>query len=242
MAVTHAAAGYAGDADLTANTTSITLDFNEYVGGSAWTATAGRVLYLMAAADKSVGTWNDPSGWTAINKRVGADVSLGVWYKVAAGGESSVTVTFTSGTRFLGAYVMERDDITATGMQSVSANSGTSDVDGIASGSVNPGGNAIAIAVVATDSTSAFGGINGQPTWSDSYTRVAGQNDTGTPSSNSGFPGWSVATKSVSASTSVEPDWSPNFDQAAITLVTFPLRLGPAPAPQVRMPFALLAR
>lgn len=242
MAISHAAAVDAGSADVTPAMTTFNLPFNEYVDGAAWTATSGRVLYLMCAADKSVGTWTDPSGWTAINKRVGTDVSLAVWYRVADGTETTVTLAWSTNVRMAGAYVMERDDTTINGLVSASANSGTTDVDSIASGSADAGRPAIAIAVVALDSTTAWGGISGQPTWSDSYTRVGGHNDTGTPSSNSGFPGWSVATKSVSASTSVTPSWSPNFDQAAITLAVFPLRLAPPPVPQLRLPQSILAR
>lgn len=242
MTLTHAAAVDAGSADVTPAMTTFDLPFNEYVDGAAWTATAGRVLYLMCAADKNVGTWTTPSGWTVINEQAGTDVSIGVWYRVAEGTETTVTLAWSTNVRMAGAYVMERDDITSRGLVPASANSGTTAVDSIASGSADAGRPAIAIAAVAVDSTTAFGGITGQPTWSDSYTRVAGQNDTGTPSSNSGFPGWSVATKSVSASTSVTPTWTPNFDQATITLVVFPLRLGPLPAPQPRLPMALLAR
>lgn len=242
MAITHISANYAGDDDGVADTTSITLPFNELVGGAAWTASPGRVLYLASAADKSIGTWNDPSGWTAVNKLANTDVSLAVWYKVADGSETTVTITFSAGTRFLGAVCFEEDSITATGLVSASANSGTSNVDLIASGSANPGRAALAVAIVATDSTTCMGGVSGQPTWSDSYTRITGHNDTGTPNSNSGFPGWSLATKSVSGSTSVTPTWTPNFDQAAITLVVFPLRLAPPPVPQMRLPMALLAR
>lgn len=223
MGRTHNAAAYAGDDDLTANTTSITLNFNEISGGAAWAATEGRILYLAVSIDKSGGTLNDPDGWTSVRKYSATDVSQGVWVKRAKGGEKSVTVTFTNATRFLGAYAEERDDVTIAGMNSVTANSGTSTVDHIASGSVDPGGNAIGTAVVTVDSCSVWGGPTGQPTWSDSYTRAAGQNDTGTPGSNNGFPGWSVASKSVSASTSVDPTWTASFDQAVIVLTTFPL-------------------
>lgn len=242
MTITHIAANYGGNDDLTADLTTFDLPFNELVGGSPWIATAGRLLYLVCPADKTVGTYTDPDGWTPINKRVGADVSLGVWYRVAQGGESSVTLAWSTGIRFAGACVIEEDSITANGMASISANSGTGTVDHIASGSVDPGRPALAIAVVAVDSCSTWGGISSQPTWSDSYNNVVGQDDTGTPGSNNGFPGWSIATKSVSGSTSVDPTWTPSFDQAAITLAVFPLRLGPLPAQQPRMPAALLAR
>ena len=50
MAITHISANYAGDDDGVADTTSITLPFNELVGGAAWTASPGRVLYLASAA------------------------------------------------------------------------------------------------------------------------------------------------------------------------------------------------
>lgn len=241
MAISHIAANYGGNDDLTADLTTFDLPFNELVGGAAWTATPGRLLFLICAADKTVGTWTAPSGWTVVNERVGADVSLAVYYRVAQGGETTVTLAWSTGVRFAGACVIEEDSITANGMVSVSANSGTGTVDHIASGSADAGRPALAIAVVAVDSCSTWGGISSQPTWSDSYSNVAGQDDTGTPGSNNGFPGWSIATKSVSASTSVDPTWTPSFDQAAITLAVFPLRLAPLPV-RGRMATAILAR
>ncbi|MGV8846359.1 hypothetical protein, partial [Tessaracoccus sp.] len=60
-------------------------------------ATAGNLLLLATAADDyRTGT---PSGWTQVMAEVQTYHGLNFWYKIAAGGETSVTYVIGSGTR-----------------------------------------------------------------------------------------------------------------------------------------------
>ena len=65
-------------------TSGHTLDWS-----SGFTATSGRVLYLIAAAGVTTST---PSGWTLLSSAV-ANTGLYVFKKTAAGGETSASVT-----------------------------------------------------------------------------------------------------------------------------------------------------
>ncbi len=65
-------------------TTSHVLDWS-----SSFTATAGRVLYLVGGGGV---TFSTPSGWTLVSSAVG-NTGLYVFKKTAAGGETSATVT-----------------------------------------------------------------------------------------------------------------------------------------------------
>lgn len=59
-------------------------------------AAAGRSLVCLVVVDKSAGAFTTPAGWTALYAAVGASVSLGVFVKTAAGGEQSLTVSWST--------------------------------------------------------------------------------------------------------------------------------------------------
>lgn len=257
MARTHHAAIGAGDANVTPLMTGFTLPFTEYVGGAVWTATEGRVLVAGLFVDKTIGTPTTPSGWTAGPVQVNANVSLVTYYKTAAGGESDITFAWSTNARFGGAWCGEYGAETLTGVLSNSATSGNTNVTSRATGNVTAPTDrgSLAIFMWAMDSLNSYSTslypdpIDGQPTWS-AGSRIAGQNDIRStiPDENGGFPGWSVAELSVAAgagtvsSTASHAGTGATSDQASACVILLPLRLGPAPAPQVRMPFALLAR
>lgn len=71
-------------------------------------ATAGNALIAVFGIDKAAGTFTVPSGWTQLAQVSGASVSLFVIGKIAAGGETSVTVTYSTpafgGTTLLAEY------------------------------------------------------------------------------------------------------------------------------------------
>lgn len=189
------------------------------------TATAGNVLVAACAADKTVGVWTTPSGWTVLVERVGNSASQAVYYRVSDGTETSVTFAWSSAIRFAGGYIREESGVTATGALTATANSGESSVTSLASGAVTAAGDGVAIAALAIDSASAFGGISGNATWNNAFIQDRGQSDTGgvpPDPTDPGFPGWGVASRSVSAgSVSVTPSWT-NGDQAVIALLVLP--------------------
>jgi hypothetical protein len=59
-------------------------------------ATAGNALVMAVQTDKNAGTWTAPAGFTELGTLSGADVSIGVFGKVAAGGEQTVTAQWSS--------------------------------------------------------------------------------------------------------------------------------------------------
>ena len=222
MPITNSAVVAAGDANVTPLMSSFTLTFG-------WTATAGRVLVAVFAGDKSTGTFTTPTGWTLGPSIINTDVTLILFYKVSDGTETQIAFSWTTLIRMAGAYCMERDDVTLTGILSNSANSGATTVTSQDTGSVTaPAVPTIAIAAWAMDSINSYPGgapLTSQPTWSNSFARVAGQNDTSAtiPGGNGGFPAWSVATLGVSAnggSITTTADWTGGTaDQAAAAIL-----------------------
>jgi hypothetical protein len=191
--------------------------------------TVGNVLIAVLAADKTIGTPTTPDGWTPVDQEINSNVSLVVYERVADGSETSITFLWSTPSRMTWGHVQERDDITVTGRTADSSTSGNSNVTSIATATVATAGDAIAIAAWAMDSCTGFtAGIDGQPSWSNSFARIAGQNDnSGTiPGANPGFPGASIAERSVTAgSYSTTASWDTS-DQAVTVLAIFPLAGG----------------
>lgn len=71
-------------------------------------ATAGALLILCVYNSNFGITHTLTAGWTkAINQATSGVTNTAQWYKIAAGGETSVVVTASSGTPLIDAYVME---------------------------------------------------------------------------------------------------------------------------------------
>lgn len=195
-------------------------------------ATAGRVLVAAVVVDKAAGSFTLPSGWTrAVADITGSDVSMMLIHRTAAGGETGVSITWSTAARFAGGWIGELSGVTLTGALASSANSGSSNVTSQSTGSVTATGAGDAIAILGVDSCSAFGGVSGQPTWTNSFTRQAGQDSISVPGADVGFPGWSVALRSVSAgSVSSTPSWG-SGDQAAAAVLVLPASGGGGGSP-----------
>lgn len=62
-------------------------------------AIAGNLLLAVVAVDKQATAINTPAGWTMVKNAPGASVSTAIFKKVAAGGETGVTFTWTTAQR-----------------------------------------------------------------------------------------------------------------------------------------------
>jgi hypothetical protein len=90
--------------------------------------TAGNLLILAASADKDSGAWTLPAGFTAIESYNSANVSGVLAYKVATGGETTLTVT-TAINEEKALWVAEYDGFTSTPFDTAAeADSGTGNV------------------------------------------------------------------------------------------------------------------
>ncbi len=140
------------------------------------TPTAGNLLWAAVAMDKSAGTITAPAGWTTVFADVAPSVSLWVGYKIAAGNESTVTVTRSSSSAAPDSiWLAEYSATTGNPWQVYSSGHLVSD-DSTAtfwtSGIAAPPGHAgTALAFFAIDS-----GMNstGAETWSSGFTELLG--------------------------------------------------------------------
>jgi hypothetical protein len=77
-----------------ANDTTFLRSLAQPLGG---TAAAGNLLIGAWAVDKNAGTFTPPTGWTTVAAQTGTSVSLLIARKVAAGGETTATASWTAG-------------------------------------------------------------------------------------------------------------------------------------------------
>ncbi len=85
-------------------------------------ATAGRLLIAVVAANGDT-TINGPSGWTQIINESGT-VSQGIFYKLASGGETSISASVSANPGSIGLHIYEYAGANSLG--AVSSNTGTS--------------------------------------------------------------------------------------------------------------------
>lgn len=93
-----------------------TLSDSTITGTLPSAATAGNLLVAEFNTDMSGGTITPPAGWTEAIKRDSSDAIgwAGIWFKVAAGGETTAVFTLSSGSHMLEVAVAEYEGNTAT--------------------------------------------------------------------------------------------------------------------------------
>lgn len=182
------------------------------------TAVSGNLLISAFSQDKSAGTITIPTDFILINQDVTTDVSVSVAYKIAVGGETSITWTCTGGGGSGGAgWVGEYSGLTATPLdqKAEEANSGsavTSKSTGITGETAQS--NELALAYLAIDSASNF--QTGRA-WTNNFSEI----DVYVP--GSGAAGISIARKDLVATGTVETTFSTTDtgDQMTAGVVTF---------------------
>lgn len=182
-------------------------------------AGAGNLLVAVCAIDKSSGGFTAyPSGFTPIYEYDSANVSWHISYRIAAGGETSLSWTWTT-SRTSTQWVGEYSGLSATPLdQTQTANSGTTAVTSQTTGTTatTTQANELAIVLCADDT---WGNMSSGRAWTNSFTEVSFYEATG-----SSRPGISVAEKSLSSTGTVESTFSttdPSGDQMVAAVLTF---------------------
>lgn len=161
-------------------------------------ATAGNLLVTACSTDKDSGAWTPPSGFTIIPDAYNnIDVSLAMAYKVAAGGETTITWTSANSEEH-NMWVGEYSGLTSSPLDVYQdANSGTSNTATQSSGTTGTTAQAdeLAVAIFTVDSAS----IGGTPSYNNGFTQIQQLSDV-----NSGNSVLWVATKVLSATGTVE--------------------------------------
>ncbi len=81
------------------------------------TMEAGNLIVFSVSVDKSAGTFTGPGdGWAMLEEYISSSISLYTCYKISAGTETDVTVSWSSGNRYYSASIME---YSATGAISI---------------------------------------------------------------------------------------------------------------------------
>lgn len=173
------------------NATIVTSQAVSFASGSA---AAGNTLVSFLAIDKSAGAAPTvtEAGWTVAHAHVAADVSLAAAYKVAAGGETTVTWNWTTGEE-CGAWLGEDDGDAFDATNN--ANSGGVAVASQVTGSVTPAAAGTAYGAVAVDTGFNWGTAN----WT-TLTKIVDIN----PSAGAGAPGLYVASAAASSGVAIE--------------------------------------
>jgi len=188
------------------------------------TATAGNLLITACSTDKDAVSWTPPSGFTIMDPYNGISVSLAMAWKVAAGGEQ--TITWTSSIEEHNAWVGEYSGLTSTPFDvKAAANSAETDVAAQTSGTTGTTAqnDELAVAAFAVDSAS-IGGTTG---YSNGFTEKAAVTDI-----NSGNSVLWVATKVLTATGTVETTLTitgGGSDQMAGQVATFKADTGGPP-------------
>lgn len=152
-------------------------------------ATAGNLLLLMTAADDY--RTGSPSGWTQVNAEVQTYHGLNMWYKIASGGETSVTYVIGSATRSVW-KVIEFNNVSAFG-------NGAGAFEQVSGGSyatptLTPSSGRKLIVAAVGRSTTSTSETFGDPSWATSTLTGAGSSTGPTENPNiSVSAGWTVA-------------------------------------------------
>lgn len=203
-------------------------------------ALSGTLLVFCLAGDKNTGALTmDGTGWntdnTAAIRLNSSSVSLYVAWKVAAGGETTLSGTVgtapVSGNTF---FAMELDQAGAGAwglLARVTNNSdGTTSLGSLAIGTTSPAApyEGLAVAVGAVDSISSF---SNSPTWTNSFTNRYTPPSDGAPGSDGGSAGCYVATLPVAqgATTSTTFDPGTGTDQISGAIALFGRQAPPTP-------------
>ncbi len=154
----------------TNNNTTITATF-----GTA--AVANRLLVAVCSASGNY-TMATPTGFTAAINQSGTVTSMGTFYKVAAGGETSVTCSITGSSTFMGVHIYEYSGVVTSGALGQTG-SATGTGTAVSSGSITTtNAESLLFAAVTVQSNTSFSA------WSNSFTE---RNDFATTSGNPGL-------------------------------------------------------
>jgi hypothetical protein len=186
-------------------------------------ATAGNLLITAVSIDKASGTISPPAGFTLIQKGEGGVASGAFAYKVAAGGETTVTWTYTTseeGSMWVGEY----SGLATSGVLDVSAenesflNTTTASISTGTTGSTSQDDEFV-IAMFAADSGNSVGATR---SWTNSFISVAEVTET------SGSPFLAVARKLLTTTGTTETTVSHSgSDESYAAIATFKVGGGP---------------
>jgi hypothetical protein len=158
-----------------------------------FTATAGNLLVIAAMSSPNVMT--TPSGYTlAASNEVGPCAY--VWYKVAAGGETSAGMSVTGGSSYSIAHVIEFSGTASSSPLDKTASGGGSSDSTAQSGTTATLAQADEVAVVAYGQSLGYG----------SFTQASGFTSNALTSDTFGFTRLQSSYKVVSATTAVNAD------------------------------------
>jgi hypothetical protein len=177
-------------------------------------ATANNLLITCVAIDKASGTITIPSGFTLVQKGEGGISSGAMAYKIATGGETTISWSWTlneEGSVWIGEY----SGLTTTNVLDVSAENEA--YLSIATNTISTGttptttqANELAIALFAADSGVSVGTTR---TWTNGFTTLAEITDT------SGSPFLNVANKTLTAIGTVQSTLTHNGNDESYAMV-----------------------
>lgn len=148
-------------------------------------AKAGNALIGIWAIDKAAGTFTAPSGWTKLVEQSGASTSIMVAGKMAAGGETTATATWTTGGAGYAAIFAEYSGVTGFGATQIPAYSDAI-ATSMALGPLTATANGRAIAAFSIDSIYTSAGQQSfSPTATGWNTAIVGQS----AGTSAGIPG-----------------------------------------------------
>jgi hypothetical protein len=172
-------------------------------------ATADNLLVAICASQDNT-TLTVPSGFsTAINQNSASRPSQAIAYKVAAGGESTITCTSSSSSSKLGIHIYEYSGLATSNLLNSTGSSNGSGAS-VSSGNVTTTNDEVLLVagMVSNHGSASFGG-----TWSNSFTmRENFSTSGGNPASRSSFGGadrsvTSTGTYSTTVSTGESATW-----------------------------------
>jgi hypothetical protein len=191
--------------------------------------TAGNLILVVLFGDKSLGTINTPTSsggtpFTLIQKASLTSVSGSMYYKVADGGETTITQTYTT-SQFSALYCMEISGLTSSPYDvSAMTATGNTVVTSISTGTtgITAQADELAIAVEYADTQS---NCDLGRAWTNSFTEH-------THVFQSGDQGGSVAKKTLTSTGTVESTYSTTDvgDQMMAIVATFKVNTGSAAA------------
>lgn len=167
------------------------------------TATNGNILIALCSFDKDAGTVTAPSGFsTAVVVKADISVTLALCYKVSDGTEDTITYTHTtsrSGCMWVGEYSGLSGSTPNVAI--ITNDNGTSEISTISTGTTGATTQNNTLAIVAMGSDTATKTDDGAA-WTNSFAQQAYLG------SSSAYPGFSVATKSLTSTGTVESTFS----------------------------------
>lgn len=181
-------------------------------------ATAGNLLIAIGASDATVAT---PAGYTLATSAVNAS-ALYIWYKVAAGGETAVTLT-PSVTDTCCAALLEYSGMAASPGDQVATATGTGGTVGPVSAGSTPATSQASELVIAAVNPASFTAASGPtaPSWSAGFAaRLGGATAFGTTAQNQALFVAELVASSIGAQTT-SASWTNSANAWGACIATF---------------------